>query len=196
MVHRMESLLKQQLSAVQSGASAVGSASASASGSGLTLESLKAELLGAISASTGQTNAAVTETKDAIAKQLLSEFSRVQEKLQSSTSTSADHQQVAIRDLLVMLHSETGQIINNIADARRELRDVAEDVKGTQRDVIQLATSLNQHVEQMCRNYDEVKDYVDKNIAAVKDFVGKIVKKLPLPARLEVRNFHCKRHCC
>lgn len=45
---------------------------------------------------------------------------------------------------------------------------------------------MNDRVAESCKSYEDVIAYVDKNIADVKDFVGEIVKKLPLPKRLEV----------
>ena len=46
--------------------------------------------------------------------------------------------------------------------------------------------ALNSRVSESCKIYEDVIAYVDKNIKDVKDFVGEVVKKLPLPKRLEV----------
>lgn len=46
--------------------------------------------------------------------------------------------------------------------------------------------ALNSRVAESCKSYEDVIAYVDKNIRDVKDFVGEVVKKLPLPKRLEV----------
>jgi len=45
---------------------------------------------------------------------------------------------------------------------------------------------LNTKVAESCKNYEDVIAYVDKNIRDVKDFIGDVVKKLPIPKRLEV----------
>jgi len=75
-------------------------------------------------------------------------------------------------------------IVTSILDfaAGRSLAKVAKKVDELDAKV----NAMNKRVEDSCKSYDDVIAYVDKNIRDVKDFVGEIVKKLPLPKRLEV----------
>ena len=111
-VQRVECMLKQQQQAAAA-------AAAAQSGGGLTLEGLRAELLGAISASTDQTAAGVASFVEVMKAQLESEFESMRLQMQSA---SAADQQIAMRNLLEMLVSKLDVMNSTIAEMHQEAK--------------------------------------------------------------------------
>ncbi|CAM9790453.1 unnamed protein product [Chrysoparadoxa australica] len=68
--------------------------------------------------------------------------------------------------------------------AGRSLEVLSERVDAVEKRIIE----LNDAVSSTCANFEDVKQYMDEHVEELKEFVGGVVKKLPTPSRLTVKD--------